>query len=114
MKEALEAIAEMLERGEKSKVKFAPGTAQYTLQTNRGNALRIAAALIEQEMGRQHAMDGFQKEDLEKASAPIASLISKSEKAKQKLPPGTWQHTMLEKNLKALYLASSLLAKALA
>lgn len=40
---------------------------------------------------------------------PIASLIGKSEKAIQKLPVGTWQHTMLQSNLKALYIASALL-----
>lgn len=40
---------------------------------------------------------------------PIASLISKSDKALQKLIPGTWQRTMLEQNLKALRIASALL-----
>ena len=40
---------------------------------------------------------------------PIASLISKSEKAQQKLAPGTWQHTMLRDNLKALHIASVLM-----
>ena len=45
----------------------------------------------------------------QKALRPIASLISKSEKAQQKLVPGTWQHTMLRNNLKALHLASTLM-----
>lgn len=58
-------------------------------------------------------MDYYTKEDLEKALAPIASLISKSEKALEKLAQGTWQHTMLTNNLKALYIASPLLRKAL-
>ncbi|MBI1368815.1 MAG: hypothetical protein GC162_09210 [Planctomycetes bacterium] len=40
---------------------------------------------------------------------PIASLISKSEKALGKLAPGTWQHDMLRDNLRALHLASALL-----
>lgn len=47
--------------------------------------------------------------DLQQAEAPIASLISKSEKAQGKVAAGTWQHTMLEKNLRALRLASSLM-----
>ena len=42
---------------------------------------------------------------------PIVSLIGKSEKALQKLSPGTWQHTMLQSNLKALRLALSLLTE---
>ena len=41
----------------------------------------------------------------------MASLISKSEKALQKLSPGTWQHAMLQNNLKALHIAFALLNK---
>lgn len=36
---------------------------------------------------------------------PIISLINKSEKAQQKLVPGTWQYTMLRDNVKALRVA---------
>ncbi|MBE2181359.1 MAG: hypothetical protein IAE97_12900 [Chthoniobacterales bacterium] len=43
------------------------------------------------------------------ALRPIASLISKSEKAQRKLAPGTWQHAMLQDNLEALHMASALL-----
>jgi hypothetical protein len=42
---------------------------------------------------------------------PIASLIRKSEKAQQKLSPGTWQHTMLQENLRALHIAFALMQK---
>lgn len=48
-------------------------------------------------------------EELQKALRPIISLISKSEKAQQKLAPGTWQHTMLQQNLQALYTAVALM-----
>lgn len=41
---------------------------------------------------------------------PIQSLIGKSEKACRKLMPGTWQHTMLQENLRALHLASALMS----
>ena len=40
---------------------------------------------------------------------PIISLIGKSEKAKQKLAAGTWQHAMLERNLSALHIALALM-----
>jgi hypothetical protein len=50
-------------------------------------------------------------DELQEARRPIASLISKSEKAQQKLAPGTWQHTMLRDNLKALHIASVLINK---
>lgn len=54
-------------------------------------------------------MDNPATDDLREALRPIASLISKSEKAQQKLVAGTWQHTMLRDNLKALRIASMLM-----
>ncbi|KAM3099097.1 PEP/pyruvate-binding domain-containing protein [Phormidesmis sp. 146-12] len=61
---------------------------------------------IEKQFDRDYTTD-----ELQEALRPIASLISKSEKAKQKLTPGTWQHTMLRDNLKALQYASALMNK---
>jgi hypothetical protein len=55
------------------------------------------------------ALDNFTLDELKEARRPIASLISKSEKAQQKLAKGTWQHTMLGDNLKALRISSALL-----
>lgn len=54
-------------------------------------------------------MIDYTAEELQEARRPLASLISKSEKAQQKLSPGTWQHTMLRDNLKALHIASALM-----
>lgn len=105
---ALRAIASMVERSEKAQARFAPGTAQHTLLENRINALGVASALV----GQSPA--GHPRAALEKARAPIASLIGKSEKALGKLAPGSWQHAMLEENLWALRLAAPLLEKALA
>lgn len=46
---------------------------------------------------------------MEKTLAPIISLISKSEKAIEKLKQGSCQYTMLEGNLRALHYALSLM-----
>lgn len=54
-------------------------------------------------------MDNYTKDELQEALRPIASLINKSEKAQQKLASGTWQHTMLRDNIKALHIASALM-----
>lgn len=105
--DALQAIASMIVRSAKMQVKFAQGTSQYTLLNNRIKALHVALSLINDEAGK------YTREDLQNAVAPLASLISKSEKAQKKVAADTWQHTMLEKNLNALYLASPLLQKAL-
>lgn len=40
---------------------------------------------------------------------PLISLISKSEKAQQRLRPGTWQHSMLRDNIRALRIAVALM-----
>ena len=112
MEEALLAIASMIGRTEKAKEKFAEGTSQHMLQKNRLKALKIASSLVSKELTKGDAMD-YSKEELKQALAPLASLLSKSEKAQKKLAQGTWQHTMLGDYLKALYIASPLLTKAL-
>jgi len=56
-------------------------------------------------------MDNYTKDELQEALRAIVSLISKSEKAQRKLAPGTWQHTMLQENIKALHIASALMNK---
>ncbi len=56
-------------------------------------------------------MDNYTADELQEARRPLASLISKSEKAQQKLTPGTWQHRMLRDNLEALHIASVLMNK---
>jgi len=53
----------------------------------------------------------YTTDKLQEALRPIASLMSKSEKARQKLAPETWQHTMLRNNLEALNMASALMNK---
>jgi hypothetical protein len=50
-------------------------------------------------------------DEFQEAIQPIASLISKSEKAQQKLTRGSWQHTMLQENLRALHIAFALMSK---
>lgn len=112
MEEALQAITSMISRTEKSKENFEQGTSQHTLQKNRLKALYIASSLISNVAGCE-AVDCYTEVDLKNALPPITSLISKSEKAKEKLAQGTWQYTMLSNNLKALYIALPLLTKAL-
>jgi hypothetical protein len=48
-------------------------------------------------------------DNCEATHRPLASLLSKSEKAQQKLKAGSWQHAMLEENIKALRVAIALL-----
>lgn len=47
LREALQALAIMLVRSEKARLKFLPGTAQHTLLVNRIEALRIARETVD-------------------------------------------------------------------
>ena len=58
-------------------------------------------------------MERFTNEELEEALRAIASTIGKCEKVRPKLKPGTSQHTLLERRLKALYIASALIEREL-
>ena len=113
MEEALRSITSMISRTENAKGKFVQGTSQHTLQKNRLKALHIASSLISKELAVRDAADCYTEEDLKNALAPITSLISKSEKAREKLKQGTWQLTMLSNHLKALHIALPLLTRAL-
>jgi hypothetical protein len=113
MADALIAINDMMSRAGKAKEKFVQGTSQHTLQKNRLNALHISFSLISKELAKSDAVTCFAEDDLKNAIAQVTSLIRKSEKALGKLAQGTWQHTMLSQNLKALYIALPLIKKAL-
>ena len=58
-------------------------------------------------------MNSSPTDELQEAIPPIISLISKSEKAQRKLAPGTWQHTMLQDNLRALHIAFALMTRSM-
>jgi len=58
-------------------------------------------------------MDNFTKEDLEEALRAIASTVAKCEKVLPKLKEGTSSHTLLERRIKALNIASALIKREL-
>ena len=109
LEEAVETIRSLIRKVETTKDKFAEGTSHRTLQQNRLRALEVAVALLEMELtsGGPHA--AASPDNLRKAKAPLASLISKSEKASEKVGEGTWQRGMLDRSLKALAIADALL-----
>jgi hypothetical protein len=57
-------------------------------------------------------MDALTADELQEVRRPLASLLSKSEKARQKLAPGKWPHTMLGDNVRALRVALALMNEA--
>jgi hypothetical protein len=103
------AIASMIDRSQQAKDKLVPGTPQHSLLENRIRALQTAMLLLEIAADSARQAAAPTSEDLHQAYAPLASLASKSAKAQTKLAEGSWQHTMLEENLKALGMALRLL-----
>jgi hypothetical protein len=57
----------------------------------------------------KYPINNYAADELQEALIPIASLISKSEKAQRKMKAGTWQYRMLQDTLKALCHASKLM-----
>ncbi len=113
LQEASLTLISMIHKVEETKDKFVQGTSQHSLQKNRLKSLKISLSLISAELIENKLYDEYCQEDLKNAIAPISSLISKSEKAQNKLIAGSWQHAMLSRNLQALNIANPLLLKAL-
>lgn len=111
--EILITLASLIHKVEETLNKFNVGSSQHSLQVNRLHALKVAETLVRQSAGLQPIPSEFDLASLNVALAPLESLISKSTKAQAKLVPGSWQHSMLEKNLEALHPALVLLKKAL-
>ncbi|GFP75452.1 hypothetical protein [Clostridium fungisolvens] len=103
LEEALKVIVSTISNCEKMQPKFAEGTSQHTLLKNRIKALYISKTLITAE----DITDKYTKEELIKAQPPVASIISKCEKAQLKLSEGTAQHTRLKKIIKAMYISKA-------
>lgn len=59
-------------------------------------------------------MDNFVEKELEEAREAIASMMARTEKAKEKFVQGTSQYTLQKNRLHALRIASSLITKGLA
>lgn len=104
LKEAINVVTSSIKNCEKMHPKFEEGTSQHTLLKNRIKALYISKSLIE-----ENIKEKYTKEELEKAIAPVSSIISKCEKAKTKAVEGTGNHTRLTKIIKAMYISKYLI-----
>ncbi|MDL2324336.1 hypothetical protein LJC61_04200 [Ruminococcaceae bacterium OttesenSCG-928-A16] len=56
-------------------------------------------------------MEKYTEEELKEALRAIISTIGKCEKVLPKLKPGTSQHTLLTRRIKAFYIAADLIAR---
>ncbi|MCX7745267.1 MAG: hypothetical protein N2645_00025 [Clostridia bacterium] len=105
LEEALLIVSSTINRCEKTQPKFVEGTSQHTLLKNRIRALYISKSLMIDE----NFVDKYTKEELMEALRPVASIISKCEKAQLKFAEGTSHHTRFKKIIKAMYISKSLI-----
>jgi hypothetical protein len=104
---ALGPITSLISKSAKAQRKLTPGTWQHTMLRENLKALRLAVALIK---GGVRAKDDRARKDVRAALAALASMISRTRKARAGQSPGTPQHTLLTNRLKSLRLARTLVA----
>lgn len=109
LEDALKIVSSTIIKCEKIQPKFPLGSSQYTLLKNRIKALYISKALISNE----NIMAKYTREELLEALPPLASIISKCEKAQQKYKEGTSYHTRFKKMIDAMNLAKELITDAI-
>lgn len=103
--EALRLVESIIDNCERIQPKFVEGSSQHTLLKNRIKALRISEALI----SGDGSVENYSVEELGEAVRPIASIISKCEKARMKAEADTGNHTRLENMIQAMALSKALI-----
>jgi hypothetical protein len=103
--EALQVISSTISNCKKMQPKFAEGTSQHSLLKNRLKALYISKLLITD----KDIMGKYTKEELMEALPPVASIISKCEKAQLKFAEGTGHYARLKNIIKAMYISKALI-----
>lgn len=107
LKEALRVVSSTISKCEKIQLKFKEGTSQHTLLRNRIKAMYISQSLITND----HIIDEYSKKDLIEALRPVASVISKCEKALSKFAGGTSNHSRFRNIIKAMDISKSLITE---
>jgi len=110
---ALREVSSTISKCEKMQGKFVEGTSQFTLLRNRIKAMVVSKLLIESELSQKEQMTDdlgqYTKEELTEALRPVVSVISKCEKAKEKLDEGSCHYRRLENLIKAMDIAKALI-----
>ena len=104
LSEAARAISSALMKSEKALSKLREGSPQYRLTAGNIRAFQIALALIRREQGAQEAFT-FGREELAQAQAAYANMIARVEKVLPKFAPGTPQHTLAVRRIRAFEIA---------
>ncbi len=108
LSEAARAISSALMKSEKTLLKLKEGSPQYRLTAGNIHAFQIALALIRREQGAQEVFT-FGREELAQAQVAYANMIARVEKVLPKFAPGTPQHTLAVRRIRAFEIAEHLI-----
>ena len=108
LREAARAISSALMKSEKTLLKLKEGSPQHRMTAENIRVFQIALALIRREQGGSEAFV-FCKEELESAQSSFVSMISRVGKILPKFAPGTPQHTLAVRRVRAFEIASDLM-----
>lgn len=97
-------VSSVIGNCEKVQPKFAEGSPQHTLLKNRLQALYTVRSLL---TGDGAAAERS-AEDLKKALPPVASILRKCKRGKEKFAEGTPHRTRFQNLIKAMEIAQSL------
>jgi hypothetical protein len=110
IREALRPIVSLLSKSEKARTNLTPGTWQDTMLSENLKALRIASALVDEEIGDTN---DCAPDDLREALRVFETMINRTENAKMKFKEGTSQYSLQRNRLRALQIAEALIMKEL-
>lgn len=102
--QAIQLLQNSVDKCIKIQPKFQPKTSQHTLLSNRILALQIVLCLL-----RKQDASGYTLEELEKAVAPIESIIHKTSKARSKYEEESKQYRRFTPLIEATQLAKEAL-----
>ncbi|TAH69434.1 MAG: hypothetical protein EWM47_07200 [Anaerolineaceae bacterium] len=106
LQKALKVVSSSISRCEKMQPKFREGTPQHSLLRNRIKALEISKCLL---VDDNNNIQAYTIDDLEKALAPVISIINKTEKAQSKYEKGSIQYKRFSPSIEAMYIVKSLI-----
>ena len=110
--EAARAITSALHKSEKAILKLKESSPQYRLTEGNIRAFHLALVLIEHEQGLQEAQS-YSAGACAEAQASFSSMIARVEKILPKFVPGTPQHTLAVRRIRAFEIAGEMIQREL-
>ena len=111
LREAARAIASTLMKSEKAILKLKEGSAQRRLTARGIAAYSLVLSLIARELGETPEQTVFSNEALEQASEAFAFAAERVSSILPKFAPGTPQHTLAVRRLRAFEIAQTLIGR---